>query len=153
MNLPCFFMPIPEVSIAKTAHHCSVSARARVGYALCTPSFLYWYRALGAFDPTVKRIYQRKSELQKFEGIQSYFETTLYTNPLEKTRIRYIYVFISLSLPISYVENDEFSEFSGIDVLLSVRSLRNTILKLVELVELAIRNDLKNTCVAVIHDG
>lgn len=86
-------------------------------------------------------------------AISKYFQSTLSATPRERAMFLFINVVISLSLPINYVENPVFREFGSVGVSISVKALRETLFKMVELVEMAIRTEMKSTHGAVMHDG
>lgn len=85
--------------------------------------------------------------------MSKYFQSTLSATPRERAMFRFINVIIALSLPITYVENPVFREFASVGVNISMKALRETLFKMVELVEMAIRTDMKSTHGAVMHDG
>lgn len=66
---------------------------------------------------------------------------------------RFINVIIELSLPITYVENAAFRDIGDIAVNISVKSFREKLFKMVELVENRVANYMKQTKGAVKYDG
>lgn len=65
----------------------------------------------------------------------------------------YIDVIVSLYLPIVYVENKKLCHFGRKDDDVSVKAFRETVFNLVELVELSIRQAMKETRWAFMYDG
>ena len=65
----------------------------------------------------------------------------------------YLDFIISLSLPISYVENGIFRSFSRAEENISVKSFRSTLFEVVKLVEISIRNEMNGTKGSVMHDS
>ena len=65
----------------------------------------------------------------------------------------YIKVITMLSLPVSQVEKASFREFSKHIEVLSIKSLKETIFSLLEIVEINIRIEMFDTRAALMHDG
>lgn len=65
----------------------------------------------------------------------------------------YIHTIVALSLPISYVANHDFGDFRKIDKRISIKAFHETILQLVELVEVGVRKNLERTQGAVMNDA
>lgn len=86
-------------------------------------------------------------------SIPSNFDANLSSTARNKAMYNYMEVIISLSFPISYVKNPKFRGFSGCDVSISLKELRETICKLFEIIEVAIRNELKGTRGTIMHDA
>lgn len=86
-------------------------------------------------------------------SMTSYISSSLSASEREKIMYKYIDVIISLNLPLSIVDNSKFRSFVDSTVIVSSKAVRETLFKLVELVELAIQNDMKGTRGAIMHDG
>jgi len=102
-----------------------------------------------------KLLLEKYEELKTASGTltQSSIAWKLCTSPKEKAMYEYINIIVSLSLPISYIENPIFRSFSKHSVKFSLKTLRETIYKLVEIVETNISKELEDTRGAVMHDG
>ena len=85
--------------------------------------------------------------------IPSNFRSGIGGSPREKAMYEYINLIVTLSLPISFIENETVRSFCKSDVRLSYRVLRDTIYKLVEIVETYIKDEMKDTRGAVMHDS
>jgi len=85
--------------------------------------------------------------------IQIHFQVQMQGNPREKAMFEYINLIVSLSLPVIYVQNPILRSFSKVDVHIGYKSIQETILHLVEKVEVCIKNDLSGTRGALMHDG
>lgn len=83
----------------------------------------------------------------------SNFESAESVQSHGKAMFRFINVISELSFPVSYVENESFLEYGDVDINISVRAVSETVFKLVELVEIGIRNDTKVSSGAVMLDG
>lgn len=81
--------------------------------------------------------------------ISYYFESTVSATKREKAMYRFINVITAMSLLDSYVEHDEFREFGSVDVKISIKTPRETVFRMVELVEVGVHNDMKRTRGAV----
>lgn len=78
--------------------------------------------------------------------VSSYFDATMSTTA-------HLDVIVSLSFALSYDENMKFRAFGGYDETISVKAVKETIFKLVDIVEIAIRNEMKVKRGAIMHDG
>lgn len=58
---------------------------------------------------------------------------------------------IEFFVPVTYVENPKVREFCGLETNISTKALRSTIFKLIELVESAISNEMKDTSGSIMH--
>ena len=95
----------------------------------------------------------RSTQHNSRDTIESYFSSTLSYKPREKAMNMYLDIIISLSLPISYVENRIFRSFSRAEENISAKSFRSTLFEVVKLVEISIRNEMNRTKGSVMHDS
>lgn len=86
-------------------------------------------------------------------SVTSYLATNLATTVREKSMSQFLNEMFSLSLPISYIENPIFRNFSSTYSVVSIKTLRETIFKLVEIVENKIRREMNETRDTIKHDG
>ncbi len=83
----------------------------------------------------------------------SQFQELILVTERKRAMYTYVKLIVTQSLLLSMVEQKEFRSFSKFDVLLSYKSVRQTILNLVRIVEKRISEDLENSKGSIMYDG
>ena len=120
-----------------------------------TAAYNHLIQCYGTEDD-VEQLYmecRKRIMLGQGASITSFLKASKAT-PREEAVHGWIKLIVNKSLPVIYVEDEEVREFSRHEVPLSARYLNKVIFKLVELVEKAIGEEMKQSPIgAIMHDG